>query len=138
MIRDTGKLIGGIILGFIILVIVFLLIAFGMGWLQRWTADFRGETAQIEKVQADPNYRISAYDTFYNRYEAIEALEQQICNMRGVDLPDNQEDVNEIALSNQRINLIAKYEADARKEDTKANFLASDLPYEIDTEVTCS
>lgn len=137
MTRSIWKTTAAIIAGGAILAGGVLAATYGTGWLQRLTANFRGETSQIEKIHARGDYRIAAYDTFYDRYESIEALEQQICTMRDADLPGDQASVNEIALSNQRINLIAKYEADARKEDTKANFLASDLPYQIDTEVTC-
>lgn len=126
-----------VILGLILVAAVILLFTFGGGWLQRITADFRGETAQIEKVQADPNFRIAAYEQFYDRMGRIDALEQQICTMQEADLPNGQADINVLALTNQRIDLIEKYEADASKEDTRANFLASDLPYEINPEVIC-
>lgn len=125
------------ILGIALFVGVILALIYGGGWLQRLTADFRGETAQIEKVQADPNFRIAAYEQFYDRMGRIEALEQQICTMQEADLPENQTATNVLALTNQRIDLIEKYEADASKEDTRANFLASDLPYEINPEVIC-
>lgn len=125
------------ILGIALFVGVILALIYGGGWLQRLTADFRGETAQIEKVQADPNFRIAAYEQFYDRMGRIEALEQQICTMQEADLPENQTATNVLALTNQRIDLIEKYESDASKEDTRANFLASDLPYEINPEVIC-
>lgn len=131
------KRIGLAILGVVLAVGIILAMIYGGGWLQRLTADFRGETGQIEKVQADPNFRIAAYEQFYDRMGRIEALEQQICTMKEADLPEDQTATNVLALTNQRIDLIEKYEADASKEDTRANFLASDLPYEINPEVIC-
>lgn len=131
------KRIGLAILGVVLAVGIILAMIYGGGWLQRLTADFRGETAQTEKVFADPNFRIAAYEQFYDRMGRIDALEQQICTMKEADLPENQTATNVLALTNQRIDLIEKYEADASKEDTRANFLASDLPYEINPEVIC-
>lgn len=135
--KSASKKVGLTIGAIVVAVGVFLGIMYGTGWLQRLTADFRGETAQIERVQADPNFRIAAYEQFYDRAGRIEALEEQICLMKEAELPEGQVSVNVLALSNQRIDLIKKYEADASKEDTRANFLASDLPYTIDTEVNC-
>lgn len=129
--------VGAVLLGLVLVVGIIVAMIYGGGWLQRITADFRGETAQIEKVQADPNFRIAAYEQFYDRMGRIDALEQQICTMKEADLPQDQTATNVLALTNQRIDLIEKYEADASKEDTRANFLASDLPYEINPEVIC-
>lgn len=135
--RDIWRGIGFTILAIVAVLALGLGLMYATGWLQRLTADFRGETAQIEKVQADPNFRIAAYEAFYDRFGRIEALEQQICTMKDADLPEDQVSTNVLALTNQRIDLIEKYNADARKEDTRANFLASDLPYEITSEVVC-
>ena len=45
----------------------FLIAVYGFGFLQRSTADYRGGTGERERVLADPNYRIAAYDDFYNQ-----------------------------------------------------------------------
>lgn len=45
---------------------LFLISVYGFGFLQRGTADFRGETGQIEQTKANSDYRIAQYDHFYD------------------------------------------------------------------------
>lgn len=117
--------------------VAFLIAVYGFGFLQRETADFRGETGQIEKTKANSAYRIAAYDTFYDRCASIQTLESKIGNME--DELDGAESVQRetvlntsiTATKNKRAGIINAYNADARKEDTRGQFRASDLPYEI-------
>ena len=134
-----------ILIGFFVIVIIvvlsvtlYLLGVFGGGFLQRTTADFRGETAQIEAVKADPNYRIASYEKFYDLYAAILADDDKIKNLKEELETTNPsssriEQINSsiTAVKNSRAEKIRQYNADAQKEDTRANFLASNLPYEI-------
>lgn len=137
MIGGVGRLIGAVVLFFVILVgIVF--IAGGASWL---TAPFRGAVEQREIVQGDGNYRIAAYEKFYNDCAAVQALEDQIALMKAnKSLPKDQRETNILALESNRNRLIRQYNADSRKADTIENFKASDLPYQLDTqkETTCS
>lgn len=124
-------------------VIAFLAIhVFGFGWFSRLTADFRGETAVIERVHANPNYRIANYDHFYDLCAAIQADEDRIANLEQelasrLDRDDISFRVSQIessltAIRNSRSAKIRQYNADAHKTETRANFLASDLPFELD------
>lgn len=115
---------------------------FGLALLGVWlnsefsilTAETRGETGVREKTVADPDYRIAAYEEFYDKCAAIKAVEQQIDTMQATKgLPKNQKSTNILALTNQRNTLIQQYNADSRKAGTRGQFRASDLPYQIDT-----
>lgn len=134
-----GGIFGGIgalgIFGIIIAAI------FGLGLLGVWlnsefsilTAETRGETGQREQTVADPDYRIAAYDQFYNKCAAIQSLEDQLEVMQQTKgLPEDQKAANILALTNQRNTLINQYNVDARKAGTLGQFRASDLPFSID------
>lgn len=135
---------GVIVSSFIALVLVVVIGAmwiFGFGFFQRSTAGFRGETEQIERVQADPNYRIQAYDSFFNRCAAVQNKEATIKALKA-ELETNppQSRVTQInatitALTAARAADINQYNADASKTDTRANFQASNLPYRLNENV---
>lgn len=122
----------------VIAVAIILATVYGGGLLQRMTADFRGETGQIEQTQADADYRISAYDQFYDKCAGIQSLESKISNLSD-ELEETDDEQRKSVLNtsitaskNKRAELINDYNADARKEATRGQFKASDLPYEID------
>lgn len=122
----------------VIAVALFLAAVYGGGLMQRMTADFRGETGQIEQTQADADYRISAYDQFYDKCAGIQTLESKITNLSdGLEETEDEQrksvlNTSITASKNKRAELINDYNADARKEATRGQFKASDLPYEID------
>lgn len=119
-------------------VAIFLTIIYGGGLLKRVTADFRGETDQIEQTKADGSYRIAAYEAFYDRCASVQSLESKIRNLveelEGTDEEQRQDILNTsiTASKNKRVELISAYNADARKEATQGQFKSSDLPYELD------
>lgn len=130
-----------VIIGLTLAVFLLAAIIFGIRWV---TADIRGAGDAREKTLADGAYRIAAYDKFYDDCAAVMALEAKILDAedRPVDAdayPESVKNANVTALKNQRTELIAAYNADARKTDTKANFKASDLPFKLDPdeETTC-
>ncbi|MBM7598211.1 hypothetical protein JOC34_000568 [Virgibacillus halotolerans] len=117
--------------------VLFLVSVYGFGFLQRETADFRGETGQIEDTKANSDYRIASYDSFYDSCASVQSIESKIVNMQ-----DELEETDEVqretvlktsitAAKNKRAELISSYNADARKEATQGQFRASDLPYEL-------
>lgn len=123
------------------MITTFLVLVYGFGFLQRGTADFRGETGQIEKTKANSNYRIAAYDNFYDACASVRSLESKIVNMQE-ELENTTEVQRETVLNtsitaskNKRAELIESYNADARKEATRGQFRSSDLPYELDKKV---
>lgn len=126
------------VLAAVITIATILAAVYGGGLLQRMTADFRGETDQIEQTQADADYRISAYDQFYDKCAGIQTLESKIENLSD-ELETTEDEQRKSVLNtsitaskNKRAELINEYNADARKEATRGQFKASDLPYEVD------
>lgn len=119
---------------------LFLIAVYGFGFLQRETADFRGETDQIEQTKANSNYRIAAYDHFYDLCGSVQSIESKIGNMQdeleGADSAQRETVLNTsiTASKNKRAELITSYNADARKEATQGQFKASDLPFELSEE----
>lgn len=127
--------------GVLILIISTILVSvYGGGFLQRMTADFRGETSQIEQTQADADYRISAYDQFYNKCAGVQSLESKIENLtEELEAAEDEKrksvlNTSITASKNKRAEMINDYNADARKEATRGQFRASDLPYELSEE----
>jgi len=118
-------------------IVILLAIIYGGGLLQRMTADFRGETSQIEQTEADSDYRISAYDQFYDKCASVQSIESKIRNLE--EELENTDDkqrqsilkTSVTASKNKRAEMIQSYNADARKEDTRGKFKASDLRYEL-------
>lgn len=146
--KASGVIIVSVIAIFLIAALIGSMAIFGWGFFQRSTADFRGKTGQIERTKADPNYRIAAYDQFYDLCGDIQAKEDQIRNTQKRSaggtttggFTQQQKDAILLALQNSRAELVRQYNADARKADTLAHFRASDLPYKIDIdneETTC-
>jgi len=108
------------------------------GVFSKETANFRGEVKQTERVHADPYYRITHYDAFFNQCASIQTLTTQVQNAQtdydtAPDTASRRDaQLRLIGARNQRVAAINQYNADAGKEDTAANFLSSNLPYHID------
>ena len=123
----------GIFIAAVAIIVGIIYLSGGISYL---TAPFRGEVAEREITEADGNYRISAYEEFYDLNAQVDALNTQICTMKeNKSLPVDQRETNVLALTNTRTDLVNEYNADARKTETRAKFLASDLPYELPREV---
>ena len=153
-VREGARISGSVIAIFAVVMVIAMGIGamwiFGWGWFQRSTADFRGKTGQIEQVHGDPNYRIAAYDHFFDLCAAvqtteasIQALEDERNDTTNPPTTSRQSQIstNLTALRASRAGLINQYNADAHKADTKANFLASDLPFQLDSkaeETSCT
>lgn len=108
---------------------------FGFGAFSRSTANFRGETAAIERTRANAQFRLQAYQGFFDRCAAIQAAEDQarIYRDRLDDAPDNAEArTNLDAVLANRARLIRSYNADATADFTEGQFLDNALPYQID------
>lgn len=121
---------------------------FGWGVFARGTADFRGETDQIEQISGDADYRIAAYESFFDQCAAVQTKEAELAAARAEleteglsDYRRQQLNANITAITAARADLINQYNADAAKADTAANFRSSDLPYTLDIEsetTTCA
>lgn len=120
----------------LIILIVVAIWALTVAW-----APWKGAGDQRKATEGNAQYRIAAYDEFYNSCEAIaakeriiERYEEQVEGATGAEKA--RLDAAIMAESNVRDEMIADYNADARKADTRGKFLASDLPYQIDPEGT--
>lgn len=127
--KDVSLGVGGIVLAVILtLVLVAGVFAVTVLW-----APWKGAGEQRKAIHGSGEYRIAAYNRFYDDCAAVQAVEDQLAAMKAdKTLPADQRAANVLALTNKRNTLIRAYNADSRKEDTLANFKASDLPYQID------
>lgn len=130
----------GILAGVLALILV---LTYALGGINLITAPFRGHVEKEERVQSG-DYRISAYDQFYDLCSSVQADEDRINNLED-ELETAAEDraaqvkTTITAVKNSRSGKIREYNADARKEGTRGQFRSSDLPYELDNdeETTC-
>lgn len=138
-----GKIITWVVVGLTVLGLAW----YGIHIWRRETADTKGTTDVIEAVSGDAGYRLAEYEQFYDRCWAIIELEAQIAIAQeslAAAEPGSWDasalQRNLTALQNQRIDLIAAYNADAAKADTAQNFLADGLPpaIELEGETSCT
>lgn len=130
----------------VLAVVVIVALWFGTTLWQRWTADWRGETAQIERTRADENFRIQAYDTFFDRCASvqtsearIEALEEELETASDVRADEIRATLT--AVRAQRATQINQYNADAAKDWTVGQFQANGLPHRLNIDqekTTCA
>lgn len=117
---------------------------FGWGFFQRATADFRGETAALEQIKADPNSRISAYEHFFGLCASVQGHEDTIralqTELDGQPSESRAEQIRGAITANQaqRDGKIRQYNNDAAKDFTVGQFRDADLPerLDVDKEVT--
>lgn len=146
----TGKALLGWAAFIVLVLVISGMWMFGVGFFQKETADFRGDVKATEQVQGRGEYRIAAYDHFYNLCASIQTKDDQIsiaerslalASDSGNQVAIRDAQVTLMALQNQRAEAINQYNADARKAGTLGQFRDSGLPYEIDSkareELTC-
>lgn len=111
------------------------------------TANFRGNASVINKTRANGNYRIAAYDHFYDLCASVQnqevTIEAQKAELATNPSKDRKEQINAnlSALAANRGELINQYNADARKNYTSGQFKSSDLPFHLDSteaQTTCT
>jgi hypothetical protein len=119
--------------------------------LLRWTfAPANGAVQQREQTIGSGTYRIQAYDAFHDDCNTARSTQQNIALARqqleqatkaGADQGRvMQLQTNVTALQMTLNDEVNQYNSDASKADTRAHFLASDLPYALDAtqEIVCS
>jgi len=119
---------------------------FGWTQFQRTTADYRGETRQIEQTQANERFRIQAYDSFFDLCAAVQTDEARLDALATeLDTDPSSGRVEQInasiaAIETSRASKINRYNADAAKDWTVGQFQANSLPYRINLEgeTTCA
>lgn len=125
--------------GFVAVLLVATMAVFGWGFFQRGTAEFRGKTNEIEQTKANGDFRIAAYNSFYDQCAGVQfldvALDSQRDELDNTTNPDDQARLrtNITGVTAQRALAVAQYNADARKTGTVGQFRASDLPYQLPT-----
>jgi len=127
-----------IVVGFLLLIAVSSMAIFGWGFFQRSTANFRGQTAAIEKTKANADFRIQSYQKFFNLCGEIQAKEDQARIFQaqldadkraGINNPDHQTNLNAVLAT--RASLVREYNNLATRGFTEGQFRDSNLPYQI-------
>ena len=80
-----------------------------------------------EYIIQDARTRVSTYEWFYDQYEQIQATQLKAQIARGTE--------EEAGIQMVLASMIAEYNAMARKEHTRAQWMPTDLPYQIEMEV---
>ncbi len=137
-IKGAGAFVVGIIVFFVLFIIIASVGIFGFGWFQRSTADFRGQTAAIEKTKANADFRLHAYNQFYDLCSQVQSLEDRIIIFSGdverfAGTSKEAEALTNLhAIEAQRSTLIREYNAKASRGFTDGQFRSNDLPYQLD------
>lgn len=132
-----GTVMAALVAGLVALLVIGLIGVFGFGWFQRSTANYRGQTGVIERTKANPDFRIQAYEHFYDLCAAVQAVEgtlnASLTELAASTTANDQERIrtNITGLQAQRTRSLAQYNVDARKSGTQGQFRASDLPYQL-------
>lgn len=132
--RSSAPRIFGVSLTIFVLVILLIVLAGVFTWF--W-APWKGKVEQRQQTEGSGAYRIASYDSFYDDCQAVVAAERKIAlQQEQADTATGDQkailEASLLGLRNTREDLIAEYNANSRKADTRANFKASDLPYQID------
>lgn len=136
--RGTRWVIGGVALGLVVLMLIGSMWIFGWGFFQRATADFRGETAALEEILADPDRRITAYEHFFDLCASIQGHEDTIRALKAeleTDPSDSRREQIQGAITvnqAQRDSKIRQYNSDASMDYTVGQFQDADLPHQLD------
>lgn len=115
----------GIIAALVIVLIVVAYYAFAPA-IARIDARVQGDIEQ-EYIIQDARTRVSTYEWFYDQYEQIQATEMKARIAKGTE--------EEAGIQMVLASMIAEYNAMARKEHTRAQWMPTDLPYQIEMEV---
>lgn len=142
----TRWVIGGAALALVVAMVIGAMWIFGFGLFQRATADFRGETAALEEILADPDRRITAYEHFFDLCASVQGHEDTIRALQseldsGVS-DSRAEQIRGVITVNQaqRDGKIRQYNSDASMEYTVGQFRDAKLPHQLDVtkeETTC-
>lgn len=125
-----------------------LLLLIGAVWGLQWaTAPFRGAKDARETIQADGDFRIQAYNTFFDRCASVQTAESRITSLEEeLETDPPQSRVTQIqsslsAIRSQRANTINIYNSEAERDWTVGQFRDEGLPHQLDIndeETECS
>lgn len=126
MMSDKAKIVIAIIVA-IAVVVGMVLLHWTIGpAIARIDARVQGDIEQ-EYIIQDARTRVSTYEWFYDQHEQIQATEMKAQIARGTE--------EEAGIQMVLASMIAEYNAMARKEHTRAQWMPTDLPYQIEMEV---
>jgi parvulin-like peptidyl-prolyl isomerase len=136
------KTVVGFILAFLAGFAIVVGIATLAGAIQWSTADVRGKLDAREQIHASGDYRIQAYEHFFNLCASVQTNEQsldaqydELNAAKDIGDKDNEARIlaNIAGIRAARQDAINQYNADAHKDYTLGQFRASSLPYQLDT-----
>lgn len=109
---------------------------------QYFTADVRGKVSANEQIKANPNFRIEAYERFFNQCASVQSIETTM-HATAAELANTKDErrkgqlqTNLTALIAARADAVNQYNADAHKSYTAGQFRASNLPFQLPTTYT--
>lgn len=127
------------VLAVVVFITVGLVGVYGEGWFTDHTANRQGETQKKHLVEGNGQYRIAAYDHFFDLCTQVQSSEASIQNAEAElkTTTDQQRqtvlNASITALRNSRAQLIFQYNNDSEKSYTEGQFKSSQLPYRLDT-----
>lgn len=123
-------------IGAFVLVAALMVGGFAFNW---FTAEPRGALEAREQILGSGDFRIQAYDRFFNQCAAIQSDEGRIQSLQTELETTNpspsrvgQINASLTAIRSSRLEKINEYNADAGRNYTVGQFRDSDLPYNID------
>lgn len=125
------KLIGisvGVLIGLIVLSVAMMYVS---GTISILTAPFRGHVATVEETTANPNFRISAYNSFFDKCASVVAMEQRINLLESKPNLTDKEQTELRGMKGIHADLVSRYNNDVRKDYTVGQMRDSDLPYQL-------
>lgn len=126
-------------------IVVLIALAFASWAWRYYTAEVRGKVGAEEQIESAPS-RISNYNHFFDLCASVQRKEAKIKAQKDSLAYASGDDESRIrqniaALKGARAGDIARYNADASKQYTRARFLASNLPPRLDVDAestTCA
>lgn len=142
MFKNLGKAGGGVLLAIGSLVTLILIV----GLIMLSTAYFRGTVESNERIKGDGDFRIAAYEEFFNLCQSAQTHQQTLeQNQNLLDSASSEEDKQtyqqNVAASQVQLNsTVNEYNAKAASDFTRGQFRDSDLPYKLNAEeeITCA
>ncbi|TDC50786.1 hypothetical protein E1281_21405 [Actinomadura sp. KC345] len=135
-VRHGGVVLKTGVVAIVVVLVLAVMYVFGWGFFSKTTAPWRGAAEQRELVEGSGDYRIAAYDHFFDLCAQVQSDEASLRNLRR-ELASEPKPTEEralqinasiTALENNRAANINQYNADAAKKHTEGQFRSSGLP----------
>ncbi|MGP4028392.1 hypothetical protein [Actinomadura sp. 3N407] len=137
--RHGGIVLKAGVVAIVVVLILSIMYVFGWGFFSKTTAPWRGAAEKREQIEGSGEYRIAAYDHFFDLCAQVQSDEASMRNLRRelksepkpTDERAMQINASITALENNRAENINQYNADAAKKHTEGQFRSSGLPYRL-------